>query len=132
MKTSTTTVKVRYAETDKMGVVHHANYPIYLELARIEWLNDIGISYKNMEEEGVMLPVYEMQFSFLSPAYFDDTLTIKTILKQLPRARITFDYEITNEVGKLLTKAQTTLVFVDTKTNRPTRCPEYVLDRLKN
>ena len=58
MKTSTTTVKVRYAETDKMGVVHHANYPIYLELARIEWLNDIGISYKNMEEEGVMLPVY--------------------------------------------------------------------------
>tara|TARA_R110002012_G_scaffold56708_5_gene145699 strand:- start:581 stop:979 length:399 start_codon:yes stop_codon:yes gene_type:complete len=132
MKTSTTTVKVRYAETDKMGVVHHANYLIYLELARIEWLNDIGISYKNMEEEGVMLPVYEMQFSFLSSAYFDDTLTIKTILKQLPRARITFDYEITNEAGKLLTKAQTTLVFVDTKTNRPTRCPEYVLDRLKN
>lgn len=132
MKTSSTNVKVRYAETDQMGVVHHANYPVYLELARIEWLNDIGISYKEMEDKGVMLPVYEMHFSFLSPAYFDDTLTIKTILKKLPRASIVFEYEITNQDHKLLTKAQTTLVFVDMKTNKPTRCPDYVLEVLKN
>ncbi|MDP5045445.1 MULTISPECIES: acyl-CoA thioesterase [unclassified Leeuwenhoekiella] len=132
MKTSSTNVKVRYAETDQMGVVHHANYPIYLELARIEWLNDIGISYKEMEKEGVMLPVYDMHFSFLSPAFFDDTLTIKTSLKKMPRASIVFDYEITNQDQKLITKAQTTLVFVDMKTNRPTRCPDYILELLEN
>ena len=131
MNTHNTTVKVRYAETDQMGVVHHANYPVYLELARIDWLNNIGISYKEMETNGVMLPVYEMQFSFKSPAYFDDTLTIKTMLKQMPRASIVFDYEITNQDQKLLTKAQTTLVFVDMKTNRPTRCPEYILKLLR-
>ncbi|MFI8378118.1 acyl-CoA thioesterase [Leeuwenhoekiella sp. NPDC079379] len=132
MKTSSTNVKVRYAETDQMGVVHHANYPVYLELARIEWLNDIGISYKEMEKGGVMLPVYDMQFSFLSPAFFDDTLTIKTSLKKMPRASIVFDYEITNQDQKLIIKAQTTLVFVDMKTKRPTRCPNYILELLKD
>lgn len=130
MKSHTTTVKVRYAETDQMGVVHHANYAVYLELARIDWLEDIGISYKKMEEDGIMLPVYGMQFSFLKPALFDDTLTIKTSLKKVPRASIVFDYEIYNQNQELLTKAETTLVFVDMSTNRPTRCPEYILKRL--
>ena len=130
MKSHTTTVKVRYAETDQMGVVHHANYAVYLELARIDWLEDIGISYKKMEEDGIMLPVYGMQFSFLKPALFDDTLTIETSLKKVPRASIVFDYEIYNQNQELLTKAETTLVFVDMSTNRPTRCPEYILKRL--
>ncbi|PHR94555.1 MAG: thioesterase [Leeuwenhoekiella sp.] len=132
MKSHETYVKVRYAETDQMGVVHHANYAVYLELARIDWLSDLGISYKNMEENGVMLPVYDMRFSFLKPALFDDTLCVETELRKLPGASIIFDYKITNQHGVLLTKAETTLVFVDMKTNRPTRCPKYILDKLKN
>ncbi len=127
-----TYVKVRYAETDQMGVVHHANYAVYLELARIEWLNGLGISYKNMEENGIMLPVYDMKFSFLKPAYFDDNLCVETELRKKPGASIIFDYKILNQDGVLLTKAETTLVFVDMKTNRPTRCPEYILDKLKS
>ncbi len=125
-------VKVRYAETDQMGVVHHGNYAIYLELARIEWLNQLGVSYKNMEKNGVMLPVYEMNFSFLKSAFFDDTLTIETSLKNLPGARIIFNYQIFNQSGELLCKASTTLVFVNMKTNRPMRCPDYILEKLKS
>ncbi|MAW94631.1 MULTISPECIES: thioesterase family protein [unclassified Leeuwenhoekiella] len=132
MKLHETFVKVRYAETDQMGVVHHANYAVYLELARIDWLGAIGISYKNMEENGIMLPVYDMRFSFLKPAHFDDTLCVKTELRKLPGASIIFDYKIINQDGILLTKAETTLVFVDMKTNRPTRCPKYILEELKN
>ena len=124
-------VKVRYAETDQMGVVYHGNYAIYLELARIEWLNQLGVSYKNMEKNGVMLPVYEMNFSFLKSAYFDDTLTIETSLQEMPRARIVFNYQIFNQSEELLSKASTTLVFVNMKTNRPMRCPDYILEKLK-
>jgi len=130
MKTHNSSVKVRYGETDQMGVVYHGNYAQYLEVARIEWLSDLGVSYKKMEENGVMLPVYDMRYSFLKPAFFDDLLTVKTTLRKIPRASIVFDYEITNQNQELLTKAETTLVFVDMKSNRPTRCPEYVLELL--
>ncbi|HBO28808.1 MAG TPA: thioesterase, partial [Leeuwenhoekiella sp.] len=79
---------------------------------------------------GVMLPVYDMRYSFLKPAFFDDLLTVKTTLRKIPRASIVFDYEIYNQNQELLTRAETTLVFVDMKTNRPTRCPQYILDLL--
>ncbi|HAX15351.1 acyl-CoA thioesterase [Leeuwenhoekiella palythoae] len=130
MKTHNSSVKVRYGETDQMGVVYHGNYAQYLEVARIEWLSDLGVSYKKMEENGVMLPVYDMRYSFLKPAFFDDLLTVKTTLRKIPRASIVFDYEIYNQNQELLTRAETTLVFVDMKTNRPTRCPQYILDLL--
>jgi len=132
MKTHNSSVKVRYGETDQMGVVYHGNYAQYLEVARIEWLSDLGVSYKKMEENGVMLPVYDMRYSFLKPAFFDDLLTVKTTLRKIPRASIVFDYEIYNQNQELLTRAETTLVFVDMKTNRPTRCPQYILDLLLN
>ena len=130
MKTHNSSVKVRYGETDQMGVVYHGNYAQYLEVARIEWLSDLGVSYKKMEENGVMLPVYDMRYSFLKPAFFDDLLTVKTTLRKIPRASIVFDYEIYNQNQELLTRAETTFVFVDMKTNRPTRCPQYILDLL--
>ncbi|WP_031428813.1 acyl-CoA thioesterase [Flavimarina sp. Hel_I_48] len=131
MFTYRSTLRVRYAETDQMGVVHHGNYASYLELARIEWLENLGFSYKKLEADGVMLPVYDLKFSFKSPAYFDDTLTVETTLATLPSASIIFDYNIYNEDQKLITTAQSTLVFVDMKTRRPIRCPENILDRLK-
>ncbi|WP_417886551.1 acyl-CoA thioesterase [Zunongwangia sp.] len=130
MKSHKTTLKVRYAETDQMGVVHHGNYAQYLEIARISWLENVGISYKDMEKNGIMLPVYEMNFKFKKSAFFDDELTIVTRLKTTPDVRISFDYEIYNKSGELLTTATTILVFMDAKKRRPIRCPKYVLELL--
>ena len=131
MLESKTFVKVRYAETDQMGVVHHGNYAQYLELARISWLEELGISYKSMENNGIMLPVREMTISYHKPAYFDDTLKVHTSLVDIPRSTIEFTYKIHNEKDILLTTASTRLVFVNMETKRPTRCPDYILEKLK-
>ena len=130
MKDHLSILKVRYAETDQMGVVHHGNYAKYLEIARIDWLEKIGISYKSMEKNGIMLPVYEMNFKFKKSAFFDDQLKIFTSLRQRPDVKIIFDYKIYNQDGELLTTANTVLVFMDAKTRRPIRCPDYVLEKL--
>lgn len=132
MKTHHTYVKVRYAETDQMGVVHHGNYAQYLEMARIDWLFQFGISYKEMEKQGIMLPVYEMQFKFIKPATFDDILKIKTILKEFPRVKIEFEYSVYNQEEELLTTASTVLVFMDSKTKRPIKCPQYILEKIQD
>ncbi|CAN5153825.1 thioesterase family protein [soil metagenome] len=131
MKTHIINVKVRYAETDQMGVVHHGNYAQYLEIARIDWLNQFGVSYKVMENEGIMLPVYSMNFKFIKPAKFDDLLTIEVRLKEIPFVKIAFDYSIFNEEKELITTASTILVFMDALTKRPMSCPEYILEKLK-
>ena len=132
MKSHNTYVKVRYAETDQMGVVHHGNYADYLEIARLDWLETLGVAYKSMEKEGVMLPVYELHFKFLKSALFDDQLKIVTKLKKIPSGKIEFDYEIYNQDDELLTTANTVLVFMDTHSRKPIRCPEYVLNKLKD
>ncbi len=132
MKSHNTYVKVRYAETDQMGVVHHGNYADYLEIARLDWLSELGVSYKTMEKEGVMLPVYEMNFKYLKSALFDDTLKIVTKLKKIPSVKIEFDYEIYNQQGQLLTTASTVLVFMDLESRKPIRCPEYILKKLQD
>lgn len=131
MKSHTSYVKVRYAETDQMGVVYHGNYAQYLEIARIEWLASLGVSYKKMEEEVVMLPVYELQLRFRKSAKFDDLLRIETTLTKLPGVRINFSYKIFNQEEELLTEATTTLVFMDIKQGKPRKCPEYILELLK-
>lgn len=128
MKSHQTYVKVRYAETDQMGVVHHGVYPQYLEMARINWLDALGISYREMEKNGIMLPVYEMKLQYLQPAYFDDELKIEVVLAEEPRVRIRFVYNIFNKENELLTKAETTLVFMDSESRRPIKCPQYILD----
>lgn len=132
MKRHHTFVKVRYAETDQMGVVHHGNYAEYLEIARLDWLDQLGVSYKLLEKEGVMLPVYELNTKFIKPAYFDDVLRIETQLKELPRVKIEFSYQVFNQYDELITTAYTILVFMDSETKRPIRCPEYILNKIKN
>ncbi|CAM4167272.1 acyl-CoA thioesterase [Gillisia limnaea] len=132
MKRHHTFVKVRYAETDQMGVVHHGNYAEYLEIARLDWLDQLGVSYKSLEKEGVMLPVYELNTKFIKPAYFDDVLRIETQLKELPRVKIEFSYQVFNQQDELITTAYTILVFMDSKTKKPIRCPEYILDKIKS
>jgi len=113
-----------------MGVVYHGNYAQYLELARLAWLDDLGISYKWMEAHGVMLPVYKLEVSFLKSATFDDTLKVIAKVSENPSVRITFDYEIYNQNDELLTTAMTQLIFINTTTNRPMRCPDYILEKL--
>jgi acyl-CoA thioester hydrolase len=132
MKSHQTFVKVRYAETDQMGVVYHGNYPQYLEIARLEWLSTLGISYKIMEEEGIMLPVYELNLKYIKPVTFDEQLRIETRLREMPNVKITFDYSVFNAADELVTSATSTLVFMDSKSRRPVRCPEYILQKLRD
>lgn len=124
-------VRVRYAETDQMGVVYHGNYAQYFEMGRVEWLRNMGISYKWMEENGVMLPVVSLSMNYKKPARYDDLLTVKTILKSQTSVKIEFDYEIYNENSELLTTGYSMLVFVDMKTGRPILPPDYVSEKIK-
>lgn len=124
-------VRVRYAETDQMGVVYHGNYAQYFEMGRVEWLRNLGVSYKSMEEAGVMLPVVSLTMNYKKPAKYDDLLTVKTIFKNQQGVKIEFDYEIYNENNELLTTGYSMLVFVDMKTGRPVSPPEYVKEKLK-
>jgi len=117
-------VRVRYAETDQMGVVYHGNYAQFFEMGRVEWLRNKGISYKELEKSGVMLPVVSLAMNYKKPAYYDDELTVVTILKYLGGVKIEFDYDIINQNGELLTTANSVLVFVDTKTKRPISVPQ--------
>ena len=122
--------RVRYGETDQMGVVYHGNYAQYLEIGRVEWLRVKGISYKKLEESGVILPVISLQINFKKSAVYDDLITVETILKKTPSVRIEFDYKIFNENNELLIEANTVLAFLDKKKNRPIKCPEDLLERL--
>jgi acyl-CoA thioester hydrolase len=124
-------VRVRYAETDQMGVVYHGNYAQYFEMGRVEWLRNLGVSYRSMEEEGIMLPVVSLTMNYKKPARYDDLLTVRTIFKKQESVKIEFDYEILNEGGELLTTGNSVLVFVNMKTGRPTTPPEYINEKLK-
>lgn len=130
--TTKCTINVRYGETDQMGVVYHGNYAQYFEVARIDWLSKIGISYKEMEQNGVMLPVVSLANKFIKSAFFADDLTIITSLKKMPTAKIEFGYKVFNQEGELLTTAETILVFVSMETKRPIKCPDYVMNKIND
>lgn len=131
MYISQTKLRTRYAETDQMGVVYYGNYPQYFEVGRVEALRNLNLSYRQMESDGIMLPVLKLEVKYLKPAIYDDELTIKTFVKELPVSRITFDHEIYNSNGELLTVGSVQLVFVDEKTRKPKRCPQQLYDCLK-
>ena len=124
-------IRVRYAETDKMGYVYYGNYATYFEVARVESLRNLGMSYLEMENSGVMLPVLEYKSKFIKPGKYDDLLTIRTIINTLPSARIHFNYEVFNEENILLNISETTLVFVNSNTGRPCLAPEPFLKAIK-
>ncbi len=123
--------RVRYGETDQMGVVYHGNYAQYLEMGRVEWLRALGITYRSMEENGIMLPVISLQMNFKQSALYDDLLTVETRLVKMPSVKIEFDYTIRNEANVVLVEANTVLAFMDKKNKRPIRCPEYILSKLE-
>jgi len=122
--------RVRYGETDQMGVVYHGNYAQYFEIGRTEWLRKIGFSYKEMEKNGIMLPVVDLSIKYKKSACYDDLIKVKTRLVKKPTAKIEFEYEIVNENNEILTTGNSVLVFMDVNKNRPTRCPDYILDQL--
>lgn len=124
-------IRVRYSETDRMSYVYYGNYAQYFEVARVEALRSLGVTYKTMEDEGVMLPVLEYHIKYFKPAYYDDLLTINTVIPALPAARIFFEYETFNSSGELLNKASTTLVFVRSATGKPCNVPDDVLEKMK-
>lgn len=125
-----TSFRVRYGETDQMGVVYHGNYAQYFELGRTEWLRKLGITYKDMEMNGIMLPVISLNTKFLKSALYDEVLTVETILKKKPMVKIEFDYILRNEQKEVICKGNTTLAFIDMKTNKPMRCPETILSKI--
>lgn len=130
MYTSETHIRVRYGETDQMGYVYYGNYAMYYEVARVESLRQLGLSYRELEDMGVMMPVLENQSKFIAPGRYDDLLRIVTTLREKPGVRIRFEYEIFNESNILIHKGETLLVFIDKKTNKPCRPPEAMLNVL--
>ncbi|MEA1786325.1 thioesterase family protein [Arenibacter sp. GZD96] len=130
MNNNTISFRVRYGETDQMGVVYHGNYPQYLEMGRVEWLRNLGFSYKKMEENGIMLPVFSLLIKYKKSAYYDDVLYLETRLVKRPAVKIEFEYSIRNEAQEILVEANTVLAFIDMKTKRPIPCPDYLMEKI--
>jgi acyl-CoA thioester hydrolase len=129
---SETQIRVRYAETDQMGVVYHSNYFLYFESARAESIRQLGITYAGMEKMGIVMPVVEVHCRYLRPAVYDDLLTIKTTLKELPADhKIVFHHEIINEENKLIAAGRIILNFMESKSMKPATMPLQLLEKLQ-
>jgi acyl-CoA thioester hydrolase len=124
MYTSETTVRVRYGETDQMGYVYYGFYAMYYEVARVESLRQLSLTYKSIEAQGIIMPVLENKSKYIAPARYDELLRIVCVIRQKPGIRIKFEYEIYNEENKLIHVGETLLVFVDKQTSKPCRPPE--------
>ncbi len=124
-------IRVRYYETDQMGIVHHSNYIRYYETVRTEMLREFGTTYRELEAHGVMLPVLDVQSHYISPAYDDDLLTVRVTLREMPKARMRFDYEIYREGQQLINTGSVTLGFMNSQTRRACRVPAYFVQLLE-
>ena len=127
----TTQLRVRYGETDQMGYVYYGNYAEFYEVARVEMLHTLGTSYKLMEASGVMMPVAELHCKYLKPALYDEIITIKVILDEMPRAGMRFKYMLYNEANELINTGETLLVFVKMDTNKICFIPKELAAKLK-
>lgn len=131
MYESITKIRVRYAETDQMNVVYYGNYAQYFEVGRVESIRQLGYTYKDIEASGVIMPVVEMQVRYLRPATYDDLLTVKTTLRELPNDhRIEFFQDVYNEQGKLLAAGRIVLYFLESTTRKKTRIPAAMKEKL--
>ena len=132
MKSFETQIRVEYHHTDQMGIVHHSNYIKFFEVARTEWLRAAGMTYAEMERRGVMMPIVDVQIKYRQPSYYDEMLSIRTYVDELPMARMTFRYEIRGEDGRDVASGSTTLGFIDSQTRRPQRAPEWLMEVLRS
>ena len=124
-------IRVRYGETDQMGYCYYGNYAQYFEVGRVEALRSIGLSYKTLEMEGIMLPVSSFTVKYFSPARYDDELIVNTIISEIKGARINFTYEVLNSENKLICTAETMLVFVDKNNMKPIQAPALLIQLLE-
>jgi acyl-CoA thioester hydrolase len=124
-------LRVRYAETDRMGYVYYGRYAEYFEIARVESLRSLGISYRELEDSGILLPVIDYSVRFFKPVFYDEWIVVKTVIPELPAARITFQYETCNKDDVLLNSASTSLAFISKETQRPCRAPDLLIKKLK-
>lgn len=132
MYTHEVQIRVRYGETDQMGYLYYGNYAEYFEVGRVELIRSLGLTYKALEEEyGIGLPVVSLEMRFVRPAYYDDLLTVRSTLKELPDNHITFHVEILNEKGKLVNSGRVRLCFFDSKTKKVVQIPEFMLEKLR-
>lgn len=125
-----TIIRVRYGETDKMGVVYYGTYSLYFEVGRTDLMRKYGVSYREMEDLGIQMPVIHMDCFYFKPAFYDDLIQIHTFVKELPKSKIKFEYEIYNAEKILINKASTTLIFLDTQTGKPVRAPRIFTDKI--
>ncbi len=125
-------IRVRYNETDQMGIVHHSNYIFYYEVARTELMRSLGMSYREMEERGVLLVVRDVRSHFIAPAYYDEILTVRTSIREVPTAKVTFDFEIFNEKGERIHTGEVVLASVDKATRKPHRAPSWFTELLQS
>lgn len=131
MYTSQTFLRVRYSETDQMGYVYYGHYAAYFEVARVESLRQLGLTYKALEDMGIMMPVLENHSVYLAPALYDDQLKIETTIREKPGVRIRFEYAISNEAGRIIHRGETLLTFVNKTTGRPCRPPQVFMKVLE-
>ena len=125
-------LRVRYSDTDQMGYVYYGRYASFYEVARVELFRNLGFSYKKLEEEGIGMPVIDMETKYLLPIKYDEEITIRTRIEKLPSSRIIFHYEITNQNNDLANTAKTTLTFINLLNKKPVRTPKELLDLIKN
>jgi acyl-CoA thioester hydrolase len=130
--TFSTQTRVRYKDTDQMGIMHHSNYVVLYETARTEWLREMGLTYAEIERRGVMSPIIEVHSRFLYPAIYDEMLTIKVSMQEMPAARLIIDSEVYNEAGKLINTGSVTLGFMHSSTRRPCRAPEWFVHAIED
>ncbi|MHB1179031.1 MAG: acyl-CoA thioesterase [Daejeonella sp.] len=131
MFSHSTKIRVRYADTDQMGYMYYGNYAEFYEVGRVEMLRSLGMTYKSMEETGIIMPVTELKCKFIKPALYDEEITVKVMIETMPALRINFKYELFNEKQELINLGETTLVFIDQKRNRPCMPSEDFLSRMK-
>lgn len=128
---STTLVRVRYGETDQMGYVYYGNYAQFFEIGRVELFRKLDVSYKSLEDSGIMMPVIKLNSNYHHPAYYDDELRIVTSIPEIPDGvRIYFEYKIFNQNNLLLHTGSTELVFINMKKNKPCRIPNVLREKL--
>lgn len=125
-----TKIRVRYGETDQMGYMYYGNYAEFFEVGRVEMLRSLGMTYRSMEEDGIMMPVLEMKCRYLKPARYDEEISVRVIMKKMPGVRIVFNYELFNEGGELIHEGETTLAFVNMERNRPCLPPRDFQEKL--
>ena len=124
-------VRVRYSETDKMGVVYHGNFIPYFEIGRVELMRSIGLVYKDLEAGGVLMPVVHLEIDFKHPALYDEEITVETWIEKIPSTKITFYHKVYNELGKLVCKAKIILVFINNEF-KPIRASSKIVEALKS